>query len=328
MEQNKIKEDYILEVSLIFVGIDVSKAQLDVAIRPTGERESVANDKVGIKALVKRLAKIQPTLIVLEATGGYERQVTRALVSADLPVVVVNPRQVRDFAKATGQLAKTDSIDAAVLAHFAEAVRPELRPLPDAVTLDLRALTSRRRQILEMIGAENNRLAMTSKAVRKRISAHIHWLKQDLERADQDLDRSIQQSPIWKKNEDVLRSAPGIGPVTSRTLLAELPELGTLDRKQISALAGVAPFNRDSGSLKGRRSIWGGRAPVRCALYMATLVATRRNSVIRDFYQRLRAKGKLFKVALVACMRKLLTILNSMIKHKTSWSDTFSLQTT
>lgn len=317
-----------MEVSLIFVGIDVSKAQLDVAIRPTGERESVANDKVGIKALVKRLAKIQPTLIVLEATGGYERQVTRALVSADLPVVVVNPRQVRDFAKATGQLAKTDSIDAAVLAHFAEAVRPELRPLPDAVTLDLRALTSRRRQILEMIGAENNRLAMTSKAVRKRISAHIHWLKQDLERADQDLDRSIQQSPIWKKNEDVLRSAPGIGPVTSRTLLAELPELGTLDRKQISALAGVAPFNRDSGSLKGRRSIWGGRAPVRCALYMATLVATRRNSVIRDFYQRLRAKGKLFKVALVACMRKLLTILNSMIKHKTSWSDTFSLQTT
>lgn len=317
-----------MEVSLIFVGIDVSKAQLDVAIRPTGEKESIANDKAGIKALVKRLAKIEPTLIVLEATGGYERQVARALVSADLPVVVVNPRQVRDFAKATGQLAKTDSIDAAVLAHFAEVIRPELRPLPDVVTLELRALTARRRQILEMIAAENNRLAMTSKAVAKRIDAHIRWLEQELERANQELDRAIEQSPIWKENDELLRSAKGIGPVTSRTLLAELPELGTLDRKQISALVGVAPFNRDSGSLKGRRSIWGGRAPVRCALYMATLVATRRNPVIRNFYKRLTAKGKLFKVALVACMRKLLTILNSMIKHKTRWSETFSLHTT
>ena len=317
-----------MEVSLIFVGIDVSKAQLDVAIRPTGERESFTNDKIGIKALVKRLAKIEPTLIVLEATGGYERQVTRALVIADLPVVVVNPRQVRDFAKATGQLAKTDSIDAAVLAHFAEAVRPQLRPLPDVVTLELRALTSRRRQILEMIAAEKNRMAMTSKAVAKRIGAHVRWLEQDLDRANQELDRAIEQSPIWKENEELLRSAKGIGPVTSRTLLAELPELGTLDRKQISALVGVAPFNRDSGSLKGRRSIWGGRAPVRCALYMATLVATRHNPVIRDFYNRLTAKGKIFKVALVACMHKLLTILNSMIKHKTFWSETFSLQTT
>jgi transposase len=317
-----------MEVSLIFVGIDVSKAQLDIEIRPSGEKESFANDKVGIKALVKRLAKIGPTLIVLEATGGYERQVTRALVSADLPAVVVNPRQVRDFAKATGQLAKTDSIDAGVLAHFAEVIRPELRPLPDVVTLELRALTSRRRQLLEMIAAENNRLAMTSKAVAKRIAAHLRWLEQELERANQELDRAIEQSPIWKENEELLRSAKGIGPVTSRTLLAELPELGTLDRKQISALVGVAPFNRDSGSLKGRRSIWGGRAPVRCALYMATLVATRRNPVIRDFYNRLIAKGKLFKVALVACMHKLLTILNSMIKHKTSWSETFSRQTT
>lgn len=317
-----------MEVSLIFVGIDVSKAQLDVGIRPTGERESFTNDKVGIKTLVKRLAKIEPTLIVLEATGGYERQVTRALVSADLPVVVVNPRQVRDFAKATGQLAKTDSIDAVVLAHFAEAVRPQLRSLPDAVTLELRALTSRRRQILAMIAAENNRMEMTSKAVAKRIGAHVRWLEQELERANQELDRAIEQSPIWKENEELLRSAKGIGPVTSRTLLAELPELGTLDRKQISALVGVAPFSRDSGSLKGRRCIWGGRAPVRCALYMATLVATRRNPVIRDFYNRLTAKGKIFKVALVACMRKLLTIINSMIKHKTSWSDTFSRQTT
>ncbi len=317
-----------MEVSLIFVGIDVSKAQLDVAIRPSAQIESFANDKLGIKALVKRLAKIEPTLIVLEATGGYERLVTRAVVSADLPVVVVNPRQVRDFAKATGQLAKTDSIDAGVLAHFAEVIRPQLRPLPDAVTLELRALTARRRYLLATIGAEKNRLEMASKPVRKSIGAHIRWLEQDLGRANQELDRAIEQSPIWKENEEILRSAKGIGPVTSRTLLAELPELGTLDRKQISALVGVAPFNRDSGSLKGRRSIWGGRAPVRCALYMATLVATRRNSVIREFYNRLIAKGKLFKVALVACMRKLLTILNSMIKHKTRWSETFSLHTT
>lgn len=316
-----------MEVSLISVGIDVSKAQLDVEIRPSGEKQSFANDKVGIKALVKWLAKIAPTLIVLEATGGYERQVTRALVSADLPAVVVNPRQVRDFAKATGQLAKTDSIDAGVLAHFAEVIRPELRPLPDVVTLELRALTSRRRHLLEMIAAENNRLEMTSKAVRRNINAHVGYLEQALERINRELDRAIEQSPIWKENEDLLRSAKGIGPVTSRTLLAELPELGTLDRKQIAALVGVAPFNRDSGSLKGRRSIWGGRAPVRGALYMATLVATRRNPVIRDFYKRLIAKGKLFKVALIACMRKLLTILNSMIKHKTRWSNSF-LQTT
>lgn len=316
-----------MEVIPIFVGIDVSKARLDVAMRPTGERKSVTNDKTGIKALVKGLAIIQPAWIVLEATGGLERPLMHALVGAELPVVVVNPRQVRDFAKATGQLAKTDSIDADVLAHFAEAVRPALRPLPDAVTLELRALTARRRQIIEMIGAERNRLATASKAVKKRIDAHVRWLEQELQRADQDLDQSIQQSPIWKQNEDLLRSVPSVGPVTSRTLLAELPELGELNRKQISALVGLAPFNRDSGSLKGRRSIWGGRASVRSALYMAALVATKHNPVIRQFYNRLRSAGKKPKVALVACMRKLLTILNAMIKHKTRWSETF-LQTT
>lgn len=316
-----------MEVSPIFVGIDVSKTRLDIAIRPTGQSESVANEKAGIKALVKRLGTLQPAWIVLEATGGLERPLMHALVGAELPVAVVNPRQVRDFAKATGQLAKTDSIDAEVLARFAEAVRPALRPLPDAVTLELRALTARRRQIIEMIGAEKNRLAMASKAVRKRIEAHIHWLEQELDRADQDLDRSIQQSPIWKQNEDLLRSVPSVGPVISRTLLAELPELGALNRKQISALVGLAPFNRDSGSLKGRRSIWGGRASVRSALYMAALVATKHNPVIRQFYNRLRGAGKKPKVALVACMRKLLTILNAMIKHKTRWSETF-LQTT
>ena len=316
-----------MEVTPIFVGIDVSKARLDVAMRPTGERESVANDKAGIKALIKRLANIPSTLIVLEATGGFERPVMHALVSADLPVVVVNPRQVRDFAKATGQLAKTDSIDADVLAHFAQAVRPALRPLPDTVTLELRALTARRRQLTEMIVAERNRLAMASKAVSKRIHAHIRWLQSELEQVDKDLDRSIRHSPIWKHNEDLLLSVPSIGPLTTRVLLAELPELGQLNGKQISALVGVAPFNRDSGTLKGRRSIWGGRAPVRSALYMATWVATRRNSAIRKFYTRLLAAGKQRMVAMVACMRKLLTILNSMIKHNSRWSET-TLQST
>jgi len=316
-----------LEVTPIFVGIDVSKARLDVAMRPTGERESVANDKAGIKALIKRLANIPSTLIVLEATGGFERPVMHALVSADLPVVVVNPRQVRDFAKATGQLAKTDSIDADVLAHFAQAVRPALRPLPDTVTLELRALTARRRQLTEMIVAERNRLAMASKTVSKRIHAHIRWLQSELEQVDKDLDRSIRHSPIWKHNEDLLLSVPSIGPLTTRVLLAELPELGQLNGKQISALVGVAPFNRDSGTLKGRRSIWGGRAPVRSALYMATWVATRRNSAIRKFYTRLLAAGKQRMVAMVACMRKLLTILNSMIKHNSRWSET-TLQST
>lgn len=316
-----------MEVTPIFVGIDVSKARLDVSIRPTGKRDSVVNDKVGIKALVKRLEEIRPTLIVMEATGSMERQVSAALGGAGLPVVVVNPRQVRDFAKATGQLAKTDSIDALVLARFAEAVRPAVRPLPDEVTLELRALTSRRRQITEMIVAERNRIANASQAVRKRIDAHIRWLEAELKRADKDLDQSIRQSPIWRENEDLLRSVPSIGPVVSRTLLAELAELGKLNRKQIAALVGIAPLNRDSGTFRGRRGIWGGRATVRAALYMAALVASRRNAVIRAFYKRLRDAGKAPKVALVACMRKLLTILNAMIKHKTRWSE-IGLQST
>lgn len=316
-----------MEVSSVFVGIDVSKARLDVAVRPSGESQSVSHDKAGIAALIKRLGEIQPSLIVLEATGGVERDLTRALASAELPVVVVNPRQVRDFAKATGQLAKTDRIDAWVLARFAEAVRPAVRPLPDEITLELRGLIARRRQIIEMIVAERNRLSGASKSVRKRIDAHIRWLEAELDRADTDLDQSIRQSPIWQENEELLRSVPSIGPVTSRTLLAELPELGQLNRKQIAALVGIAPLNRDSGTLKGRRSIWGGRASVRAALYMAALVASRRNAVIRAFYKRLLNAGKAPKVALVACIRKLLTILNSMIKHRTRWSETFSLQT-
>ena len=308
-----------MEAIAIFVGIDVSKARLDVAVRPWGQSESVTNDEAGIKSLVKRLGEIQPALIVLEATGGVERQLTRALVNAELPVVVINPRQVRDFAKATGQLAKTDSIDALVLARFAEAVRPALRPLPDEVTLELRGLIARRRQLTEMIVAERNRLGGASKTVRKRIDAHVRWLEAELQRADGDLDQSIRQSPIWQDKEDLLRSIPGIGPVISRTLLAELPELGGLNRKQIASLVGIAPLNRDSGTLRGRRAIWGGRASVRAALYMAALVASRRNSVISVFYKRLRTAGKAPKVALVACMRKLLIVLNAMLKHRTPW---------
>jgi transposase len=310
-------------MSGIFIGIDVSKARLDVAIRPTAERDSVCNDKAGIQALVKRLGQIQPALIVLEATGGVERQVTRALASAELPVVVVNPRQVRDFAKATGQLAKTDTIDAAVLARFAEAVRPAVRALPDEIALELRALLGRRRQITDMIVAESNRLGGASKAVQKRIEAHIRWLESELERVDTDLDQRIRQSPIWKEKQDLLKSVPGIGPVTSRALIANLPELGQLNRKQIAALVGVAPLNRDSGTLRGRRTVWGGRAAVRTMLYMAALVASRHNAVIRAFYMRLRNAGKAPKIALVASMRKLLTILNAMIKHRSYWSEKY-----
>ena len=305
----------------MFIGIDVSKARLDVAIRPSAEKLSVSNDEAGIQALVKRLSELKPVLIVLEATGGLERSVSGTLGSAQLPVVVVNPRQVRDFAKALGQLAKTDRIDAEVLAHFAEVIRPPLRPLPDKVSLELRALIARRRQLIEMMVAEKNRLGAASKTVRKRIEAHLRWLETELDRADKDLDQSIRQSPIWQEHQDLLRSVPGIGPVVSRTLLAELPELGRLNRKQIAALVGIAPLNCDSGTFRGRRGIWGGRATVRAVLYMAALVASRRNSVIRDFYKRLRDKGKAPKVALVACMHKLLTILNAMIKHKTRWSE-------
>jgi transposase len=315
-----------LEVAPIFVGIDVSKARLDVAMRPSDETESVSNDGTGIDSLVKRFKEIGPALIVLEATGGFERQVMRALASAELAVVAVNPRQVRDFAKATGRLAKTDRIDALVLARFAQAVRPSVRPMPDEVTLELRARVARRRQITEMIVAETNRLSGASRAVTKRINAHIGWLEKELQRADHDLDQSIRQSPIWQANEDLLKSVPGIGPVVSRTLLAELPELGTLNRKQIAALVGIAPLNRDNGTFTGRRSIWGGRATVRATLYMAALVASRRNVMIRAFYQRLRNAGKAPKVALVACMRKLLTIINAMITHKTRWSE-INLQT-
>jgi transposase len=309
----------MVEATPTFVGIDVSKTQLDMAVRPSGATESFPNEESGIKILVERLRVVKPMLIVLEATGGIERSAVRALVAAELPVTVANPRQVRDFAKATGQLAKTDVLDAQILARFAEAVRPALRPLPDEMTLELRALIARRRQIIEMLTAEKNRLSRAPRRVHKRIEAHIRWLQSELERADEDIDQMIRQSPIWREQEDLLKSVPGIGPVVSRTMLAELPELGTLNRKQIAALVGVAPLNWDSGLLRGRRVIWGGRAHVRTALYMAALAASRRNPVIREFYKRLRAVGKKPNVALVACMRKLVVILNAMLKHRVPW---------
>ena len=308
-----------MQTPLVFVGIDISKARLDVSIRPADEQTSVPYDAPGITTLLAQLIQVQPTRIVMEATGGLERLLLRALVDAALPVIVVNPRQVRDFAKATGQLAKTDALDAQVLARFAEVIQPALRVIPDAPTQELAALLARRRQVLAMQGAEQHRLDRAPDRVRKRIEAHLRWLRDELARLDEDLDGLIQESPVWRAREELLQSVPGIGPVMSRTVLAELPELGLLNRKQIAALVGVAPFNRDSGRLRGHRAIWGGRAPVRRTLYMAALVATRWNPVIRVFYQRLRAAGKAPKVALVAAMRKLLTILNAMVHTGTAW---------
>ena len=308
-----------METAPVFVGIDVSKTRLDIAIHPAGRRESVANEEAAIMAWVERLRLVTPTLCVLEATGGVERQIVGALAAAELPVVVVNPRQVRDFAKATGQLAKTDQIDAAILARFASAVRPVVRPLRDQDTEQLRSLIARRRQIVEMIVAERNRLGGAAKAVRKRIEAHIRWLEAELEKVTKELTDLLQQSPLWRESEDLLRSVPGVGAITTATLIAELPELGQLDGKQIAALVGVAPFNRDSGRFHGKRTIIGGRAEVRRVLYMATVVAIRHNPVVRAFYERLVAAGKPKKVALTASMRKLLLILNAMIRHHTTF---------
>lgn len=305
--------------SLVCVGIDISKAQLDIVVEPGGESLTVPYEGPGLATLITRLSQLAPRRIVVEATGGLERALLRALVDAALPLIAVNPRQVRDFAKATGQLAKTDALDAAVLARFAVVIQPPERALPDPQTQELAAVLARRRQVLAMQRAEQNRLDRAPARVRKRIEAHLRWLSAELTRLDEDLDAMIAQSPVWREREDLLQSVPGIGPVMSRTVLAELPELGRLNRKQVAALVGVAPFNRDSGRLRGHRTIWGGRAPVRTALYMATLVATRWNPVIRQFYQRLRTAGKPPKVALVAAMRKLLTILNAMMHHGTPW---------
>lgn len=302
-----------------FVGIDVSKASLDIALRPDNTHWSCGNNDAEIRALIKRLRKLQPTLIVLEATGGLEIPIVAASASVGLPIVVVNPRQVRDFAKATGELAKTDKIDAGVLAWFGEAVRPEIRPLKDPATQELTALLTRRRQLTDMLTAEKNRFSCAPNRVRKDIKVHITWLEKRLRDANNGLSTAIKQSPVWCEHDEILQSAPGVGPVLSVTLLAVLPELGTLNRRQIAALAGLAPFNRDSGKFRGTRAIWGGRAEVRAVLYMGTLSAVRCNPIIRFFYQRLTKAGKGHKVAMTACMRKLLTILNIMMKNRTHW---------
>jgi len=304
----------------VFVGIDVAKASLDVAVDGTTQRRKFANEEAGIEQATTYLKGLSPELVALEATGGIEIPLAASLVAAAIPVAVVNPRQIRDFARATGKLAKTDVLDAQVIAFFAATIHPTPRPLPDAKTQELNAVLVRRRQVRGMITAERNRLSSARKAVRERIQAHINWLEQELVSLNDDLKRKVEESPAWREKDDLLKSVPGVGPVLSATLLMELPELGTLNRKQIAALVGVAPLNRDSGTLRGKRSVWGGRAPVRAALYMAALVATRFNPIIRSFYQRLCAAGKAKKVALVACMRKLLTILNAMLKHRLPWS--------
>jgi transposase len=311
----------------MFIGIDVARDSLEVAVRPAGEQWQVGNHTAGIAELLVRLRALGPTLIVLEATGGLELPVLGVLGSAGLPVVAVNPRQVRAFAKAIGKLAKTDAIDAQVLAHFADAVRPAVRPLPDAATQALSALVARRRQLVEMLTAEENRRASASATIRPDIQEHIGWLRKRLRGIDKELSQALRTSPLWREQEDLLRSVPGIGPVVTVTLLADLPELGVLGRKQLGALVGVAPLNRDSGTLRGKRTVWGGRSTVRAALYMAALVGTRHNPVLRALYIRLLAAGKTKKVALTACMHKLLTILNALLKHRTRWATPTSLAT-
>jgi transposase len=308
-----------MSATQIFVGVDVSKARLDVAVRPSGETLTVRYDEAGIAGLVTRLHTWQPAAVVFEATGDLESAVVSAVAAAGVPVHVVNPRQVRDFARATGRLAKTDTLDAQILAQFGEVLRPAPRPLPDEATRALSADLARRRQLIEMLTAEKNRLRHARPSLRQRITAHIEWLTRELRRLDTDLDTAIRHSPVWREQDDLLQSMPGVGPGLSRTMLAELPELGTVSSKQLAALVGVAPHNRDSGTLRGTRTIWGGRAVVRTALSMAALAATKWNPVIKAFYHQLLARGKAKKAALVACMHKLLSILNAMAKHRTPW---------
>jgi transposase len=303
----------------VTIGIDVAKARLDVAARPSGDQWQVANTEEGIADLLAKLRPLAPALIVLEASGGWELAVVAALAEAKLPVAVVNPRQVHDFAKAVGQLAKTDQLDAQVLARFGEAVRPEPRPLPDAGAQALADVLARRRQVIGMQTAERQRLGTAGPQVRARIEAHLAWLERELNELDDDLGRRLRESPLWREREDLLRSVPGVGPVVATTLVAELPELGQLDRKRIAALVGLAPLARDSGTSRGKRLVWGGRGRGRAALYMAALVATRHNPTIRTFYARLLKAGKAKKVALTACMHKLLLILNAIVRTNAPW---------
>jgi transposase len=307
--------------SQVFVGLDVSKKHLDVAVRPQNRHFVTPNTERGIQQLVKRLAALKPQLIVLEASGGYEFLATAALAEAQLPVALVNPQAVRKFAGATGKLAKTDKIDAQVLAHFAEVLRPEARPLPDQAQQALKAALQRRLQVVKMIGQEKNRLEKTYiPAVRQDIQAHLAWLSQRLQQLDRDLSDQIRQSPLWRDRDRLLRGIPGIGPVVSQAVMAQLPEVGTLPGKKAVALVGLAPYNRDSGRFRGKRMIRGGRSYLRKMLYMAAVVASRWNPVIRSFYQRLVAAGKPKKLALTACMRKLVLIINAMVKNNQPWN--------
>ena len=304
----------------IFVGIDVAKDHLDVHLLPSGSASSCANNARDARALAADLARQQPALVVLEATGGYERLVVRCLVAAGLPVAVANPRQVRDFARSTGRLAKTDKIDAAIIARFAQAVKPKVRHLPNEQEQALKDLLARRQQLMDMRVAEANRMQQAhSTRIRRSIQSVIDAVNAQIKQLDDGIDRTIKDSPIWCEKQDLLLSVPGIGPATSRTLLASLPELGRLNRRQIASLVGLAPINRDSGQMRGHRTIWGGRAAVRSALYMAAFASTRHNPVIGAFYHRLRAQGKPYKVAITACMRKLLLILNAIVKTKQLW---------
>lgn len=303
----------------IHAGIDVSKATLDVATNNQKEIKRFSNDENGITQVVSYLVKQVPVLTVMEATGGLEKLLAASLIQASIPVVVVNPRHVRDFARAKGKLAKTDSIDAVILAEFACDIHPEVKPLSDEQTEEIKAMLVRRQQIIAMMTMENNRLWSARLAMKSSIQEHISWLKQQLKNLDKDIENKIQNSPIWREKDSLLQSVPGVGPVLSITLLGALPELGNLTRKQIAALAGVAPFNRDSGKYRGRRTTKGGRARVRSPLYMATLVATRFNPVIKAYYEHLLKMGKVKKVALVACMRKLLVILNAVLRDRRPW---------
>jgi len=305
-------------VEKVYVGIDISKDSLDVAVYASDKQWRFSNDHAGIVRLCKMLGKLEPALVVFEATGGYEMPLHLSLDKAGLPAALVNARQIRDFARSTGKLAKTDSLDARVISHFAYAIQPTPHSVPE--TQELKIVQARRIQLLEMITAEKNRLKGAPKVLKARIEAHIAWLNKELAETDRELKGMIEKNPVWREKDSLLQTTPGVGPTLSATLIAQLPELGTLNRRQIAALVGVAPLNRDSGIFHGRRTVWGGRAHVRAVLYMATLVATRFNPVIRGFYLRLCSSGKRKKVALTACMRKLLTILNAMIKHNTPWS--------
>ena len=308
----------------VYVGIDVSKNQLDLDSYPESHRAQFANDAEGHANLAAMLKQLPVRWIVVEATGGLEMEMVSVLATAGLPVAVINPKQARDFAKAIGVLAKTDRVDALVLARFGEAVKPALRPMKDVDLRQLEGVLTRRRQLVEMVTIENNRRLQAAPPIAKEIEEHIVWLKQRIKAADGDLARAIKQSPLWHAKADLLASIPGVGAVTIATMVAELPELGTLDRRAISALVGVCPYSRDSGKTRGKRRIWGGRASVRSVLYMAALVGIRFNPILKATYQRLLAAGKLKKVALVACARRLLVMMNAMLRDGSTWTATIA----